>query len=80
MQARVRACAESSVDSAAQSLVLVRGAEAQALFNFLLNCRSLASDTGALAGVPPTLLAPTAFHGGALNSLKVNIIQTALYR
>ncbi|XP_013139272.1 PREDICTED: protein downstream neighbor of son homolog [Papilio polytes] len=69
-QARVRACAESSVDSAAQSLVLVRGAEAQALFNFLLNCRSLASDTGALAGVPPTLLAPTAFHGGALNSLK----------
>ncbi|XP_013181992.1 PREDICTED: protein downstream neighbor of son homolog [Papilio xuthus] len=69
-QARITQSAESSVDSAAESLVLVRGAEAQALFNFLLNCRSLASDTGALAGVPPTLLAPTAFHGGALQSLK----------
>ncbi|CAH2074454.1 unnamed protein product, partial [Iphiclides podalirius] len=69
-QARLAHSAESSVDSAAASLVAVRGADAQALFNFLLNCKSVAGDTGALAGVPPTLLAPTAFHGGALHSLQ----------
>lgn len=70
-QARCVSHLESSVDSAAESLVAVRGADAQALFNFLLNCKSLVAPTGALAGVPPTLLAPTAFHGGALQSLKV---------
>ncbi|CAG4907999.1 unnamed protein product [Colias eurytheme] len=70
-QARLAHVAESSVDSAAQSLAAVRGADAQALFNFLLNCRSLVGPTGALAGVPPTLLAPTAFHGATLHSLKV---------
>ncbi|XP_013190045.1 protein downstream neighbor of son homolog [Amyelois transitella] len=70
-QARITHNAESSVDSAAESLVLVRGADAQAFFNFLLNCKSLVSPTGPTAGVPPTLLAPTAFHGGTLQSLKV---------
>ncbi|CAH0604508.1 unnamed protein product [Chrysodeixis includens] len=70
-QARITHSAESSVDSAAESLVLVRGADAQALFNFLLNCKSIVSPTGPFAGVPPTLLAPTAFHGGTLQSLKV---------
>ncbi|XP_012552973.1 protein downstream neighbor of son homolog [Bombyx mori] len=71
MQARLTNSVESSVDSAAESLVLVRGADAQALFNFLLNCKSLVSPTGPFAGVPPTLLSPTAFHGGTLQSLKV---------
>ncbi|XP_073944314.1 humpty dumpty [Choristoneura fumiferana] len=77
-QARIAHSAESSVDSAAESLVLVRGADAQALFNFLLNCKSIVSPTGPLAGVPPTLLSPTAFHGGTLQSLKVreNIIHS----
>lgn len=70
-QARITHSAESSVDSAAESLVLVRGADAQALFNFLLNCKSIVSPTGPFAGVPPTLLSPTAFHGGTLQSLKV---------
>ncbi|CAK1552557.1 unnamed protein product [Leptosia nina] len=70
-QARLAQNAESSVDNAAESLVLVRGADAQALFNFLLNCKSLVSPIGPYAGVPPTLLSPTAFHGGALQSLKV---------
>ncbi|XP_068629777.1 protein downstream neighbor of son homolog isoform X2 [Battus philenor] len=69
-QARLTHTAESSVDRAAESLVLVRGADAQALFNFLLNCKSIVSDTGPLAGVPPTLLSPTAFHGGTLQSLQ----------
>ncbi|KAG6452901.1 hypothetical protein O3G_MSEX007855 [Manduca sexta] len=70
-QARMVNNAESNVDSAAESLVFVRGADAQALFNFLLNCKSIVSPTGPFAGVPPTLLAPTAFHGGTLQSLKV---------
>ncbi|RVE54789.1 hypothetical protein evm_000556 [Chilo suppressalis] len=70
-QTRMAHTAESSVDSAAESLVFVRGADAQALFNFLLNCKSVVSPTGPFAGVPPTLLAPTAFHGGTLHSLKV---------
>ncbi|CAH2086770.1 unnamed protein product [Euphydryas editha] len=70
-QARATASAESSVDSAAASLVLVRDADAHALFNFLLNCKTAVSAAGPLAGVPPTLLAPTAFHGGTLHSLKV---------
>ncbi|XP_053623902.1 protein downstream neighbor of son homolog [Plodia interpunctella] len=70
-QTRMTHNAESSVDSAAESLIFVRGADAQALFNFLLNCKSIVSPTGPFAGVPPTLLSPTAFHGGTLQSLKV---------
>ncbi|KAL0893652.1 hypothetical protein ABMA27_013812 [Loxostege sticticalis] len=70
-QTRVAHTVESSVDSAAESLVFVRGADAQALFNFLLNCKSVVSPTGPFAGVPPTLLSPVAFHGGTLQSLKV---------
>ncbi|KAJ2952577.1 hypothetical protein O0L34_g6900 [Tuta absoluta] len=70
-QNRATANAESNVDRAAESLIVVRGADAQALFNFLLNCKSVVSRTGPLAGVPPTLLAPTAFHGASLAALKV---------
>lgn len=69
---------ESSVDSAAESLVFVRGADAQALFNFLLNCKSVVSPTGPFAGVPPTLLSPVAFHGGTLQSLKVSLVIKAM--
>lgn len=63
---------ESEVDNLRQSLVFVRGVETQALFNFLINCKSAIAMTGALAGVPPTLLAPTAFHGAMLKPLKVS--------
>lgn len=62
---------ESEVDNLRQSLVFVKGVEAQALFNFLINCKSAIAGTGALAGIPPTLLAPTAFHGATLKPLKV---------
>lgn len=63
---------ESEVDNLRQSLVFVRGVETQALFNFLINCKSAIAMTGALAGIPPTLLAPTAFHGATLKPLKVS--------
>jgi hypothetical protein len=62
---------EREVDRTPESLIYVEGVEAQALFNFLMNCKSSTASTGPLAGVPPTLLAPVAFHGATLKSLKV---------
>jgi len=53
--------------------VVVTGVEAQALFNWLINCRSTVSNTGPHAGIPPTLLAPVAFTGATLTPLKVRI-------
>ncbi|XP_046832699.1 protein downstream neighbor of son homolog [Vespa crabro] len=70
-QARMILEKESEMDSMKQSLVFVKGVEAQALFNLLINCKSAITTTGALAGVPPTLLAPMAFHGATLKPLKV---------
>ncbi|KAG8237110.1 hypothetical protein J437_LFUL008162 [Ladona fulva] len=62
---------ERSIDQKPESLVYVEGVEAQALFNFLMGCRSCVAPTGALAGIPPTLLSPVAFKGAALGALKV---------
>ncbi|EFN79743.1 Protein downstream neighbor of son-like protein, partial [Harpegnathos saltator] len=70
-QTRMTLEKESEGDNMRQSLVFVKGVEAQALFNFLINCKSATATVGALAGVPPTLLAPTAFHGASLKPLKV---------
>ncbi|XP_034943835.1 protein downstream neighbor of son homolog isoform X2 [Chelonus insularis] len=62
---------DSQIDKLKQSLIYVKGVEAQALFNFLINCKSAVAITGPLAGIPPTLLAPVAFYGATLKSLKV---------
>ncbi|XP_030760161.1 protein downstream neighbor of son homolog [Sitophilus oryzae] len=70
-QARIVHKTECEVDNSEQSLVLIEGVEVNAFFNFLINCKSIISPTGALAGVPPTLLAPVSFHGATLNSLRV---------
>lgn len=70
---------ERSVDESPESLVFVEGVEAQALFNFLVNCKSIVSRTGYFAGVPPTLLSPVAFTGASLISLPVNI-RVTFYR
>ena len=61
-----------TIDQQPTSTVLVKGADTHALFNFLLNCKSLIANTGPLAQVPPTLLAPVAFDGAALKGLRVN--------
>ncbi|XP_063989751.1 protein downstream neighbor of son homolog [Diachasmimorpha longicaudata] len=71
VQKRITFEKEAEVDALKQSLIFVKGVEAQALFNFLINCKSAVAVSGALAGVPPTLLAPTAFHGATLKPLKV---------
>ncbi|XP_046392352.1 protein downstream neighbor of son homolog [Ischnura elegans] len=62
---------ERDIDRKPESLVYVEGVEAQALFNFLMDCRSCVAPTGPLAGVPPTLLSPVAFRGATLGALKV---------
>ena len=61
-----------TIDQQPTSTVLVKGADTHALFNFLLNCKSLVASTGPLAQVPPTLLAPVAFDGANLKGLRVN--------
>lgn len=43
----------------------------QGFYNFLLNCKSITPSVGPFAGIPPTLLAPVAFRGASLNSLKI---------
>ncbi|GBP76393.1 Protein downstream neighbor of son homolog [Eumeta japonica] len=69
-EARLQQNVESTVDSAAASLVLARGVDAQALFNWLLVCRTVVAGSG----VPPTLLAPTAFQGGTLQALSLSFV------
>ena len=49
----------------------MEGTNVFALFNFLLNSKSVIPATGAYAGVPPTLLAPVAFQGATLRNLEV---------
>lgn len=70
-QTRMTLEKETEIDNMKQSLIFVKGVEAQGLFNFLINCKSAITTTGSLAGVPPTLLAPVAFHGASLRSIKV---------
>lgn len=72
-QMRLKQTTESSVDNSTESLVCIQGVDAQALFNFLLNCKSCTPLTGTFGGIPPTLLSPTAFQGGTLQALKVII-------
>lgn len=53
------------------SLLLIEGVETQGLFNWLLNSKLCLSSTGPLAGIPPTLFSPVAFHQATLRPLKV---------
>ena len=65
---------ERLIDESTESLVFVEGVEAQALFNFLVNCKSITATSGSFAGIPPTLLSPVAFTGATLTPLKVFLI------
>ena len=58
-----------NIDHHGSSVAIITGSHTQALFNYLLNCKSLIAKTGNLIGVPPTLLAPVAFEGSTLQSL-----------
>lgn len=59
-----------SVDHRAESVVCVEGSHTFALVNFLINCKSLVAAAGSQAGLPPTLLAPVAFRGATMHTLK----------
>ena len=73
VQAQQKIDKERDIDKTPESLIMVEGVEAQALFNFLLNCKSCTATTGPLAGIPPTLLSPVAFHGATLRPNKVRV-------
>uniref|UniRef100_T1JCB0 Protein downstream neighbor of son homolog n=1 Tax=Strigamia maritima TaxID=126957 RepID=T1JCB0_STRMM len=59
-------------DSRPESMVYIEGIDVHALYNFLLNSNTICiSNTGPLAGVPPTLISSVAFQGATLRPLKV---------
>lgn len=60
-----------SLDHKPESLVCVEGTHTFTLINFLINCKSLVAAAGSQAGLPPTLLAPVAFKGATMHTLKV---------
>ncbi|KAI1885143.1 hypothetical protein AGOR_G00217160 [Albula goreensis] len=66
---------EVKLDHRPESLVLVEGSNTFTLLNFLINCKSLVASAGSQAGLPPTLLAPTAFRGATLHTLKARSVK-----
>ncbi|RXM92995.1 Protein downstream neighbor of son-like [Acipenser ruthenus] len=69
----IKLCKEHSevrLDHKPESVVLVKGTNTFTLLNFLINCKSVVAAAGAQAGLPPTLLAPAAFRGATMQTLK----------
>jgi hypothetical protein len=60
------------------ALYFDQSSDVQALFNFLLNSKTCIMNSGPMSGVPPTLIAPTAFLGATLqkNRVEQNIIKS----
>ncbi|XP_056119251.1 protein downstream neighbor of son homolog isoform X4 [Rhinichthys klamathensis goyatoka] len=65
---------EVCLDHRPESVVLVEGSNTFTLINFLINCKSLVAGASSQAGLPPTLLAPTAFRGATLHTLKARAV------
>ncbi|XP_039997672.1 protein downstream neighbor of son homolog [Xiphias gladius] len=63
-----------SLDHKPESVVCVEGSHTFTLINFLINCKSLVAVAGSQAGLPPTLLAPTAFRGATMHTLKARSV------
>lgn len=68
--ARIERKKEMAEDFSDVSLVMIEGSECQALFNFLLNSKSIVTAVGRLAGIPPTLLAPVAFPKASMQMVE----------
>lgn len=62
------------IDNRPESLVFVERSDIQALVNFLLNSQACMDRLGAMAGIPPTLLSPTAFLGATLQAHKISSV------
>ncbi|XP_023660215.1 protein downstream neighbor of son homolog isoform X2 [Paramormyrops kingsleyae] len=65
---------EVQLDRRPQSMVLVKGTDTFTLLNFFINYKNLVAASGVQAGLPPTLLAPVAFRGATLQTLKVRSV------
>ncbi|XP_062270640.1 protein downstream neighbor of son homolog [Scomber scombrus] len=63
-----------SMDHKPESVVCVEGSHTFTLINFLINCKSLVASAGSQAGLPPTLLAPIAFRGATMHTLKARSV------
>ncbi|TNM94178.1 hypothetical protein fugu_002354 [Takifugu bimaculatus] len=63
-----------SLDHKPESVVCVEGPHTFTLINFLINCKSLVAAAGAQTGLPPTLLAPVAFRGATMHTLKARSV------
>ncbi|TMS11545.1 protein downstream neighbor of son homolog [Larimichthys crocea] len=63
-----------SLDHKPESVVRVEGSHTFTLINFLINCKSVVAAAGSQAGLPPTLLAPVAFRGAAMHTLKARSV------
>ncbi|CAL8290953.1 unnamed protein product [Lota lota] len=63
-----------SLDHRPDSVVCVEGPHTFTLVNFLINCKSLVAVSGSQAGLPPTLLAPAAFRGASMQTLKARSV------
>ncbi|XP_029371581.1 protein downstream neighbor of son homolog [Echeneis naucrates] len=63
-----------ALDHKPESVVCVEGTHTFTLINFLINCKSLVAAAGSQAGLPPTLLAPTAFRGSTMQTLKARSV------
>ncbi|XP_068165670.1 protein downstream neighbor of son homolog isoform X2 [Antennarius striatus] len=63
-----------SLDHKPESVVHVEGSHTFTLINFLINCKGLVAAAGSQAGLPPTLLAPVAFRGAAMHTLKAHSV------
>jgi protein downstream neighbor of Son len=69
---------EAEDDNGDMSTIFIEGHDCQRFFNFILNdSKSIVTQVGRLAGIPPTLISPVAFHGGALRK---QIVKTSKLR
>ncbi|XP_067849329.1 protein downstream neighbor of son homolog isoform X2 [Heptranchias perlo] len=62
------------MDHKPESAVLVKGFHTLTLLNFLINNKNIVAGAGPQAGLPPTLLAPVAFRGATMQTLKARSI------
>merc|ERR1712098_605439 len=68
---RLAAGSSQNIDGKVESLVMVEGVECQSLLNYLLNAKLVVGKDQ----LPPTLLAPVAYHGATLKTLRVKVGQ-----
>jgi len=69
---RLAAGSSQNIDGKVESLVVVEGVECQSLLNYLLNAKLVVGKDQ----LPPTVLAPVAYHGASLRTLRVKQGQT----